>query len=389
MQCEKKFFLTGVAPIAFNAVWITVAILNKSNAWGITLSIAIVGGFLGQWLMTAPRAFSCIKSILHWRRILRVRLFSKEFQLVLKPLLLSIIGIGAVQINSALDGVFARFASLEGPAYLWYAIRLEQLPVALFGIALSSALLPSLSRSVKSEEPEQFHSLVSFAIRRSFSLMMPCTIGIFVWGAAAVNLIYGRGDFTDLATTNTIICLWAYAIGLVPTVLVLVLAPALYARKNYRTPTVISVLSVALNIGLNAVMVFWLQWGAFSIAIATSICAFLNCWLLLASLSKKIGPILQKDLLQSFAKTTICGITAGFLTVFISGFLGGNPTLDILYGHVGIIFSHHFFDQLMQFGIPFALFGVFTLALARLMNAQDILELIKMTRKASHSEIKE
>jgi len=283
LQCEKKFFLTGVSPAAFNVIWITAAMWLKDKGPDnavVPLAIAIVLGFFAQWLMTAPGSFSFTKQSLSLRDCFRVRLFSQEFRMVLKPLLLSVIGVGAVQINSALDGVFARFASLEGPAYLWYSIRLEQLPLALFGIALSSALLPSLSRAAQASDPEQFHVLVNFAIRRGFSLIFPCVIGILVFGASGVNLIFGRGDFNDIATVNTTICLWAYAAGLLPHAFVLILAPVLYARKDHRTPTVLSVCSVILNVVLNAWMVFVLTWGAFSIAVATSLCACFNCWLL-------------------------------------------------------------------------------------------------------------
>ena len=88
--------------------------------------------------------FRILKGFLSWRQILVLTLFSPELKKMIAPLLLGAVGVGAVQINSALDAVFARSASLEGPAYLWYAIRIEQLPLALFGIALSSALFPLL-----------------------------------------------------------------------------------------------------------------------------------------------------------------------------------------------------------------------------------------------------
>ncbi|HSW87180.1 MAG TPA: murein biosynthesis integral membrane protein MurJ [Rhabdochlamydiaceae bacterium] len=382
LQCEKKFFLTGVSPAAFNVIWIVAAIGLKDRGPDnavIPLSIAIVLGFFAQWLMTVPGAFSFTRNSLSLRNCFRVELFSQEFRAVLKPLLLSVIGVGAVQINSALDGVFARFASLEGPAYLWYAIRLEQLPLALFGIALSSALLPPLSRAVKAQDPAQFQLLVNFAIRRAFSLIFPCVIGMLVFGAAGVNLIFGRGDFNDLAATNTIICLWAYAAGLLPTVFVLILAPALYARKDYRTPTILSVCAVVLNIALNALMVFGLNWGAFSIAIATSLCALFNCWMLVHYLSKKIGPILEPTILFSFGKTIVSSLVAGTLAVFLSRLFIGDLTIEVMLGKA-VTFSHRFLEQLVQFCVPFFLFLLFFFAIAYLLKAQDVIELFKTKR---------
>ena len=153
-------------------------------------------------------------------------------------------------------------ASLEGPAFLWYAIRIEQLPLALFGIALSSALLPPLSRALKNLNMDHYLKLLRFAFARSFSLIFPCTLGIFVLGIAGINLLYGHGDFSNEATYQTTLCLWGYGLGLVPAVFVLLLAPAFYAHKEFRTPMLGSVISVVINVLLSSFFVFGLHLGA-------------------------------------------------------------------------------------------------------------------------------
>jgi putative peptidoglycan lipid II flippase len=88
---------------------------------------------------------------------------------------MAIIGVGATQINSAINAVFARYASLEGPAYLNYAIHVQQLPLALFGIGISTALLPPLSRAI--QDLNQYRHLLHFSISYAiFSLLLAVSL---------------------------------------------------------------------------------------------------------------------------------------------------------------------------------------------------------------------
>jgi putative peptidoglycan lipid II flippase len=266
LQCQKKYFLPAVAPVAFNFIWISVVLFLPGVKW---LAIGVTLSFAGQWIMT----FFEGAKMLPLKEWLTPRLFSPEFQKLLKPLGLGIVGIGAVQFNSALDAIFARIADPEGPAYLWYAIRLQQLPLALFGIALSGALLPPLSRT---EDPIRRQELLQSALKYSGTLMLVCTFGILAVGIPSINLLYGHGDFSPHAVQQTGYCLWAYGAGLVPSVFVLVLSASFYAEKNYRMPAFASLLSVLANVALNALFVFGFKWGAISIAVATSLSSLLN-----------------------------------------------------------------------------------------------------------------
>ena len=93
---------------------------------------------------------------------------------MLSSLSLGLLGVVAAQINTAMDTLFARFASLEGPAYLNYAIHLQQLPLALFGIGIASALLPPLSRAFKSDHFAKYNELLEFALSLAMFIVIPC-----------------------------------------------------------------------------------------------------------------------------------------------------------------------------------------------------------------------
>lgn len=284
LQCQNHYFIPGVAPVAFNVLWIIGALflrgLPEADAMS-ALAYFVVVGCAAQWAMTLPQVLPV------WHLHKKISLFSNDVIALLTPLSLAVIGVAASQINSALDAVFARYASLEAPAYLWYAIRIQQLPVALIGVALSGAILPPLSRAVQGGAHDHFTSLINKSLITVTALMASITVGIFFFGDFIIRLIYGHGDFSAEAVSETSLCLIGYAIGLIPIAWVLVLAPGCNAKGLYKQPAAASTISMAANVGFNALFIFGLGWGAFSIALATSLSAIINAGILYGVLRKK------------------------------------------------------------------------------------------------------
>jgi putative peptidoglycan lipid II flippase len=386
LQCEKKFFLPGFAPVAFNIVWIIAVLYFKgkepSDA-AVGLSIAMILAFFLHWVILLPQILKSIKNSLAWKQIFSFSPFSSEVKKILKPFLFGVLGVGAVQINSALDAIFARYASLEGPAYLWYAIRIEQIPVGLFGVALASALLPSLSRTAASDNVEKYKELLSYSLKKTFSLIFPCTIALFVLGFVGVNFVYGRGDFNQHATYETVLCLWGYSLGLLPTVAVMLLAPAFFAKKSFRLPTIASGISVLVNMLLNYIFVFHFSWGALSVALATSFAAFVNMGILGFYLYKRIGPFLKKEDLSGHIGTFFCSIVAGGGVLILGHYLIGDPTLKMLVGAPAPIFPRQFLIQSLQMFVLGGLFVLLLISYAWTFKVYDILGLIGVKRKLS------
>lgn len=286
LECQGSYFTPSIAPIAFNAVWIGAALalasqpLDQAMSW---LALALILASFGQWALTVPKTLKCLNGSL-----LKARLFSPDLKALLKPLFLANLGIIATQINSALDPLFARWAHPEGPAWLWYAIRIEQLPLALFGIALSGALLPPLSRAAKNGDINAFQHFLTTALKRSLALMAAVTLAIFLLGGWSVALLFGRGDFGPDSIAATTLCLTCYAFGLIPQTWVLILAPAFFALGNYSLPAHASILSVLLSLLLNALFVFTLHWGPESVALSTSIAALFNAGYLLFAMRSQL-----------------------------------------------------------------------------------------------------
>ncbi len=271
LHCHGHFFLTGVAPVAFNILWILGALYYKDLAPGPAMQSmgkVVILCCIFQWAITLP---------------LTIKYAFKKFTLSFKDLkaffpavFMTVIGVAANQINNALDPVFARFADPEGPAFLWFGIRVQQFPLSVVGVALSGAMLPSLART----SGEDFKKLLSSSLWTLTAIMIPVSLFFIFFSKEIVSLLFGRGDFGEHSISGAALCLTGYSIGLLPMAWTLMLAPALYTLGDYKAAARGSFLSVALNITLNAFFVFTLGLGSVSVAIATSISAWANALVL-------------------------------------------------------------------------------------------------------------
>lgn len=372
LNCQKRYFAPAAAPVFFNLTWIAIAWAGKNLpirdsirilAFGVTFALA------AQWIVTAIQVKKNLP--LSWREWLRPRIFSAEWKQFVKPLILGLVGVGAVQINGLLDAIFSRLADPSGPAFLWYAIRIQQLPLALFGIALAGALLPALSRAIRAGAQVQYKSLLVQGIRHSAALMVPASFGLFALAGSGLNLLYGHGGFHSSDVRETLYCLWGYGIGLLPSVFVLLLATGFYAKRSYGVPTLASLAAMILNGSLNAILVFSLHWGAMSIALATSVAAWMNCFILGWQLSTQIGPIFSSDFWFYFRRLCLAGASAAFLAL-IAGMSCGEVTLT-----PEISFTRNPGLQLLQFGVMGAVFAVSFVGGAYVLRLKDFFEVVR------------
>lgn len=369
LQCEGKFFLPSVAPVAFNIIWVAAVFLftrflNYEPKEAITgLSAAIVLAYGVHWLAMLPQVKKIITRRLHgegglWQG---ARPFSEAVRRLAGPLSLGVIGVGAAQINALLDIFFARQTDLAGPAYLWYAIRCQQVPLALIGIALSGTSLPAIARSIQNGNYDKARSFLQFALEKAFTLMWPATLVMWVLGYSGIDALFRHGAFSDDAVIQSLRCLWGYAIGLVPQTFVLLLSNICYSLGLYRVTTIAALASLVINVVLNAIMVYSFGLGSMSVAIATSISAFANLFILHRYLCNN-QPLLKARLWDGqIALEFVFGIIcASALAVFNYHFLpdpsyqisqgvflapnsGFHPVLKVLL----------FFSQIAAFGFGF------------------------------------
>ena len=332
LQCEKKYFLSSVAPSFFNLIWIlSILILNNGTQVNAIkyLSASVVIAYFVQWLFTMPEVIRILSRSISWGVFKDFKIFSRDMIKFKSILFISMIGVGASQLNGALDLIFARMSDLSGPAYLSYSLRLQQLPLALFGIGTVGALLPPLSRAIKSGNIDEYKHFLTFALKRCISILIPCTVMIVILALVIVNVVYGRGDFDNTSTRYTALCLTLYGLGLLPMTLVFLLASAFYACGKYSFPTKISIISVCVNICLNFLFIAVFNMGSASVAAATSISAVVNTVLLLVGLIKQVSTLPLKAILCTSMKVFCISIVVAIFTLIISKYFFGFSGLEI------------------------------------------------------------
>lgn len=302
LQSQKRYFFPSASPAVFNGVWILAAVCTQNMRW---LAVWITLGCALQWALSSWEVRKEFSKVEKRQR----RWFSLSCRKLVGLMTLGLIGTAAVQVNSALDAIFARLADLSGPVYLWYAIRMQQLPLALFGLALSGALLPPLSRAYQNGDWEKFYGFLRSSLRRVAVLMIPSSFGLMALSGVGLNFLYGHGHFGIGEVERTADCLFAYSVGLIPSVFILLYSQGCYAQKNYRGPAKASLISVLVNIFLNALFVFGCEWGAMSIALATSVSAFVNGYLL----SKELPDVLDRSLLRLCQQLILAAVVASLV----------------------------------------------------------------------------
>jgi peptidoglycan biosynthesis protein MviN/MurJ (putative lipid II flippase) len=214
--------------------------------------------------------------------------------------------------------------------------------------------------------------------------MIPMTAALLVFGDTLVNFVYGRGAFDSLAIVETTRCLLGYAIGLVASVMVLLLAPAFYAKKDFKTPLKASLISVAANLLLNFIFVEAFHLGSASVAFATSIAAFINGAYLFSALSKEEAKEERRVMDQATAllawKVILCAAFSGISTAVVSYFLMGTTPALFFLGEPQTVFPQDFFSQLLHVGVSGILFGALFFVYARIMKISDVAELLRLTK---------
>lgn len=210
---------------------------------------------------------------------------------IMKLMLPAMFGSSVAQINLLLDTVIASFLAAGSVSWLYYSDRLVEFPLGIFGIALATVILPTLSSRHAEKSPEQFSQTLDWAIHWGLLAGVPATAGLFMLAAPMITTIFQYGEFNDAAVTMASLSLKAYSLGLIGFIMVKVLVPGFFARQDTRTPVRIGIIAVVANIVLNLVFVVPMALTGASaphagLALATSCSAIINAGLLFHTLKK-------------------------------------------------------------------------------------------------------
>ncbi len=228
------------------------------------------------------------------------------------------IGVGVYQLNIIVTLRFASSLPEGSVSYLYYAIRLMELPLGVFGVAVSTAILPSLSEYVAKKEWDSFSESLSFAIRVVNYVIVPAMFAIFILGGPIVDVLFLRGEFGAEAAYGTTYALYFYAAGLVPVAISRVLVSVFYSLKDTRTPLVAAFISFIINIVFCYLLIGPLKHGG--LALATSIAAVFNIVVLVVALRRKTGKIGGRAILISSIRTVTSAVIMCVVLLLILNF---------------------------------------------------------------------
>ncbi|RPH98028.1 MAG: murein biosynthesis integral membrane protein MurJ [Lysobacterales bacterium] len=284
-----RFLVPALTPVLLNLSLIAAAVLLSGRmevpvealAWGVLaagiVQLAVqVPALLHLGLMPRPRW--------GWRH--------SGMRKILKLMIPTLIGSSVAQINLMLDTVIATFLVAGSVSWLYYSDRLLEFPLGVFGVALSTVILPNLSRKFASQNPQGFSATLDWALRLALIVTLPAALGLVLLASPILVTLFYSEAFELSDVHMSALSLSAYAVGLPAFIAVKVLAPGFYARQDTKTPVRIAITSMVSNMVLNLVFVVTLLALEFrgphtGLALASSVAAYINAGLLYRMLRRQ------------------------------------------------------------------------------------------------------
>ena len=282
LNSYNKFAVPAFTPVLLNLSLISAAVWGvdyfdqpiMALAWGVALA-----GFL-QLLFQTP--FLAKLKLLPKPQFKRAHEGVVKIQKLMLP---AIIGSSVAQINLLLDTIIASFLIAGSVSWLYYSDRLVEFPLGVFGIALATVILPSLSRQHANKSTEQFTQTLDWALKLVTLIALPAALGLLLLASPLLATLFGYGEFSLHDTEMSSLSLMAYALGLPAFIYIKVLAPGFYARQDTKTPMRIGVKAMIANMFLNLLFVIPMvmmevEGPHTGLALATSCSAYMNAFML-------------------------------------------------------------------------------------------------------------
>lgn len=382
LNTKGRFGIPASASTAFNifsiiaglglAYWLSggswerstdkLVIPSDAAQWAIIgMSIGTLVGGAAQLLIQLPSLFK-----VGFRFSLRLSFRDEGVQRVMRLMAPAIIGTSAVQVKVVVDTIVA--SGIEGGAsWLSYAFRLMQFPIGVFGVAIGTAAIPTLSRLASQEDFNKFRSTLADAMKLVFLLAVPSACGLVVLGDPIVRLIYERGEFKPFDTDMVAWALTAYSLGLAGYAAIKVLSPAFYALDDAKTPMYVSLASIAVHVVTSFGMMQLLSnvgqtpdrpngYGHAGVALATSIVALVNFLALVFFMRRRIARVNGREIMTSLGKVMIASAAMSAVAY------GSYYALHISLG------AASFMARLVETFVPIGIAGLTFVVAAKLLR---------------------
>lgn len=328
LNAVDRFAATAATSILLNLF--LIAVLLHHPVTGQSLSWAVTASGIAQclWLSWACRRAG-LK--LGWPRLH----ISPELRRLLRIMLPGVFGAGATQLNLMVSTAIASLAPVGSVSYLAYADRLNQLPLGVVGIAVATAILPTLSRHIRRGEESAALHTQNRGLELALLLTLPAAVALMLESHAILHVLFQRGKFGPHQVAEVAPTLTAYAFGLPAFVLIKVVVTDFLARQDTLTPVKVAASAMALNIVLTVSLGLYSGLAHVGIALATSIAGWANALALMAISARRRHFSLDARSRRSLPRILLAAIGMGISLVFIQR--GLQPMLD----------AHHLLTRLI------------------------------------------
>jgi putative peptidoglycan lipid II flippase len=309
----RAFAAPALSPVFFNIFIIGCAIflspLLAEPIYGV--AIGVVAGGAAQFAMQLPglRARGMLMGFRFEPGHPGVR---RVGQLILPSLL----GLSVTQVNITISTILASFFA-GGPTYLFYGMRLIQFPLGIFGVALATAILPTLSAQASRAAWDELRDTLGFGLRMILFIMLPAMLGLILLRTPIVHLFFEHGTFTAADTTGTALAVLCYAVGLWAFAGVRIIVAAFYSMQDTRTPAFTAVGAVLANLVFSLVLMDSLRHAG--LALATALAGMLNVTILVAVLNRRLGGVDWASIGRSAGRVLMASIPVAIACVWVAG----------------------------------------------------------------------
>ncbi len=360
LNAKNVFGLPASASTAFNIVSVFFGVVlaytfdpqenwmqphfSERALYGVCLGV-LIGG-LAQLGIQLPKLWQ-----LGFRYRWELNFNDPALRTVLLLMIPSVIAGSAVQVNVVVSNFFA--SQINGAqSWLGSAFRLMQFPIGVFGVAIATVALPSVSRHHAQDNLPAFGKTVEEALRLAFYLTLPASLGLAILAEPIIRLIYQHGRFDAVATYQTSLALQAYSIGLAGYAGIKVLVPCFYALNLSKTPVKISLFGMAINLLLCYVLVKGFGLGHVGLALTTGLIALINFLQLLFFMSRQVNCGRPLHWITFFARVTAACFAMGAVA-WIGQFLAEPASHLGMLPYIAAIGATIFMAAITYFGVSF------------------------------------
>jgi len=307
LNSHQRFFTAALGPAVGNVAMVAsvLALAAHTSPPIMSLAIGVLLGGLGQLVVQLPELHRLRVPLVpsgEWRHPAVLRIAHRLWP--------AVFALAAVQITVVVNTLLASLLPTGTVSYLYYADRVMEFPLGIFGIALATAALPSMAAQAARGELAALRRTLEWALRMSAFVAVPATVGLALLGGPIVSVLFRRGEFSASDAMLTAQALAGYAVGLPAFSATRIGAQTFYALGDTRTPVLVGFASVAANVILALALMWPLQHSG--LALASSLSSYVNLaglvWLLRRRLHGPGGAELWHSLVRTLAASAVLAL---------------------------------------------------------------------------------